>query len=110
MKLTETKEILKQVALIDNRKLTEETLMAWHNIIGFMSFEVAQEALRLAQSDSGIKYLEPRHLVGWGKEASFRLDRNKPIEQPVEGVPAPKCEHGKSLPMCLPCCRELADA
>lgn len=111
MLITETKEILRQIALIDNRKLTEETLGAWHNIIGFMPFDVAQEALRLAQGDSSVKYLEPRHLVGWAKEAAFRLDRNKPPQtEQVESVPPPKCKHDKSLPLCLPCCRELANA
>lgn len=112
MLITETKEILRQVATIDNRKVTPEVIEAWHNIIGFMPVEIAQEALRLAQSDSTLKYLEPRHLVGWAREAAFRLDRNHmPADLKVtESWPPPRCKHDKALPLCLPCCREVQNA
>jgi hypothetical protein len=57
MQISETKEILRRVALIDNRKVSPETIEAWHGIIGSIPFEIAQEALKLAQQDGTIKYL-----------------------------------------------------
>jgi hypothetical protein len=110
MNLTETKKILVQVAAIDNRKLNDDVANAWHVIIGFMPYEIAVEALRLAQQDVSVKYLEPRHIVGWAKEAAFRLDRDKP--KPVEsshGIPEPTCKHGDKLLSCKPCCKDLSE-
>lgn len=111
MNKIETKTIVDCVAAIDNRKITPEIIEVWHGIIGSLRFDVAEEALRLAQSDPQIKYLEPRHIVGWAKEAAFRLDRNQMPDdlKATESVPPPKCKHGTSLPLCLPCCRELAN-
>lgn len=108
MQISETKEILRRVALIDNRKVSPETIEAWHSIIGSIPFEIAQEALKLAQQDATIKYLEPRHVYAWSKEAAFRLDRNKPVETPKGQVsPQPKCKHDRLLLECVACCREL---
>lgn len=106
---TETQDLLRQIAAVDNRKITNETIEAWHGIIGAIPFDIAKEALKLAQSDSIIKYLEPRHIVGWAKEAAFRLDRNKPkVEEERVGSPQPKCrDHGKPILSCDPCCHRL---
>lgn len=110
MKTTETQEILRQVAVVDNRKVTPETLEAWHNIIGRIPFDIAKEALRLAQQDATIKYLEPRHIVGWAKEAAFRLDRDKPKQEAevFVKVDQPTCKHQIPVMSCNPCCRELS--
>lgn len=106
---TETQDLLRQIAAVDNRKITNETIEAWHGIIGAIPFEIAKEALKLAQSDATIKYLEPRHIVGWAKEAAFRLDRQKPkVEEQLVGSPQPKCkDHGKAILTCDPCCHRL---
>ena len=106
---TETQELLRQIAAVDNRKITNETIEAWHGIIGAIPFEIAKEALKLAQSDATIKYLEPRHIVGWAKEAAFRLDRQKPkVEEERVGSPQPICkDHGKPILSCDPCCHRL---
>lgn len=106
---TETQDLLRQIAAVDNRKITNETIEAWHGIIGAIPFEIAKEALKLAQSDATIKYLEPRHIVGWAKEAAFRLDRQKPkVEEERVGSPQPRCKgHGKPILSCDPCCHRL---
>ena len=106
---TETQDLLRQIAAVDNRKITNETIEAWHGIIGAIPFEIAKEALKLAQSDPSIKYLEPRNIVGWAKEAAFRLDRQKPkVEEERVGSPQPKCkDHGKPILTCDPCCHRL---
>lgn len=111
MQISQTQEILKTIAVIDNRKVTPETIKVWHSIIGFMDFEVAKEALRLAQSDGSIRYLEPRHVVSWAREARHKIERDhmEPIV-PQEPSEAPKCKHGETIALCLPCCKELADA
>lgn len=110
MTLSETKALLDSIAALDNRKVTAESLNAWHEVIGQLPFEIAKEALKLAQQDSTIKYLEPRHIFGWAKEAAFRLDRTKPNEQVqnLRGTPEPSCKHGIKVNSCKPCCKDLA--
>lgn len=109
MQRTETTEILRQIAAIDNRKVSEEAIQAWHAVIGAIPFDIAKEALKLAQQDATIKYLEPRHIVGWAREAAFRLDRQKPkVEEQRVGSPQPTCrDHGKPILSCDPCCHRL---
>lgn len=109
MILTETKALLDSIAAIDNRKVTAESLNAWHMVIGQIPFDIAKEALKLAQQDATIKYLEPRHIFGWAKEAAFRLDRNKVVQaENLRGTPEPYCKHDKKIVSCKECCRELA--
>ena len=111
MQITETKELLRRIALVDNRRVTPETIEAWHSIIGSIPFDIAVESLKLAQQDATIKYLEPRNIVGWAKEAAFRLDRQKPKEEPKNYVvvPQPTCrEHQKKILSCDPCCRAMS--
>jgi hypothetical protein len=109
MNLNETKRLLAQIAAIDNRKLSEEAAIGWQKIIGHIPADIAEEALKLAQQDTSIRYLEPRHIVGWAKEAAFRLDRNKPREAEVrQGTAQPRCkEHNKAILECDPCCHQL---
>lgn len=108
---TETKQLLDSISAVDNRSVTLETIEVWHEILKHLNFEVAKEGLRLAQQDASIRYLEPRHIIGWSKEASFRINREMPEDLLITASdPAPVCEHGKSLPTCLPCCRSLANS
>lgn len=111
MNITETRSLLESISAIDKRLVDVDTLNAWHGIIGNVPFDIAQEALKLAQSDATIKYLEPRHIIGWAREAAFRLDRQKPKEEPKQYVKAPQpvCrEHSKPILSCDPCCREIS--
>jgi len=109
MNITETRTILEKVAAIDNRKVTPESLDAWHDIIGAIPFDIAKQALKLAQQDSSVKYLEPRHIMGWAKEAAFRLDKEKPkAPESITGDPMPLCrDHSKPILACDPCCHRL---
>jgi hypothetical protein len=109
MKLTETIELLKLISAIDNRKVNDEVSQAWHQILGQIPFDIAKEALKLAQQDATIKYLEPRHIFAWAKEAAFRLDRNKVVQaENLRGVPEPFCKHDKKVLSCKDCCRGLS--
>lgn len=109
MNLNETKLLLKEIAVIDNRKLSEEVAEAWQSIISFMPFEIAREALKLARKDATINWLEPKHIVGWAKEAAFRLDRDKPLPaEPSTFAPQPTCrEHNEKIISCAPCCKRI---
>lgn len=110
MQITETKEIIRQVAVIDNRKVSQEVIEAWHVVIGAIPFDIAKEALKLAQQDPTIKYLEPRSIVSWAREAAFRLDRQQPKPEPAEFVKVdqPFCRaHQLPVLSCKPCCREM---
>jgi hypothetical protein len=70
MNKTETQEILRQVAVVDNRKVSADTLEAWHSIIGRIPFDIAKEALKLAQQDATIKYLRASAHCRLGKRGS----------------------------------------
>lgn len=107
---TETKQLLDQIATIDNRKVTPETIEAWHLVIGQIPFDIAKEALKLAQQDASVKYLEPRHIFSWAKEAAFRLDKNKMPEDVKQTgfAPQPICkDHNLPILSCKPCCHRL---
>jgi len=109
MNLNETKQLLTEVAAIDNRKLSEETAKAWQAILGFMPLDIAKEALHLARKDDRINWLEPKNIVSWAKEAAFKLDRARPvIIEPVQTSIPPLCEpHSVLLARCIPCCKQL---
>jgi hypothetical protein len=109
MQITDTKELLRQIALVDNRKVTQDTIEAWHGIIGQIPFEIALHALRLAQQDSTIRYLEPRNIISWSREAAFKLDRDKPkTEEVITGSRMQVCkEHNEPIMKCDPCCHRL---
>lgn len=110
MKLSETTLLLRQIATLDNRKVNDEVIAAWHEVIGQLPFDIAKEALKLAQQDASVKYLEPRHIFGWAKEAAFRLDRNKLSDQVqnLRGTPEPNCKHDIKVNSCKSCCKELS--
>jgi hypothetical protein len=108
--LNEVKALLKEVAAIDNRKLSEEVAEAWKSILGFMPLEIAKEALYLARKDDRVNWLEPKHIVSWAKEAAFKLDRETGNKPPPEYKfdAQPKCkEHRELILSCPPCCKKL---
>lgn len=109
MNIIETKELLEEVAAIDGRKLTPETVAAWQGILAGIPLEIAREAHKLARRDANISYLEPKHIFSWSREAAFRLDREKP--KPVEEKsfsPQPVCKaHNKPILSCDPCCHRI---
>jgi len=109
MNLNEVKQLLTEVAAIDNRKLNDQTAEAWHGILSFMPLDIAKEALHLARKDDRINWMEPKNIVSWAKEAAFKLDRANPIVIPqIKGSQQPFCKaHNALLLTCIPCCKEL---
>lgn len=110
MNITETKELLQEIAAVDKRHIEPATVQVWQNILGAIPLEIAKEAHRLARRDATINYLEPRHIVQWAREAAYKLDREsgKKAEEAKAGEPEPTCRaHQKKIMSCDVCCRRL---
>lgn len=80
MNLTETKELLARIAAVDNRDLSEATALAWHDVIGSLSYRVADRALTLARRDPQINWIEPRHILAKVHLAVAELNREAQAE------------------------------
>lgn len=61
MKITETANLLANIQLIDNRRVSEDTIVAWHELVGDLVFSTALEAARLHFRES-TAYLTPAHV------------------------------------------------
>lgn len=102
------------LSAIDNRQVTPEKLQVWFDLIGFLDFEVAKEAIVLAQRESSIPYVEAKHVIAFAQRIKERKKTEENRERalaPTEerkGNPMPKCVHGKGLLFCDPCCRNAA--
>lgn len=109
MNMAETRTLLEEIAAIDNREVTPEVVAAWNSILGGIPFDVAQMAHRLARRDDRIRFLEPKNIVSWARDAAFKLDREKPKEEVrIDVAPQPTCKaHNKKLLTCDPCCHRM---
>lgn len=114
MQKTETAELIEFLSLVDGRKISSEKILAWHEVLGFLEYPVAKQAVIEAQRDSAIQYIEPKHILGKAKSIQ---DRKKSEEQRAEqfkekpltfGSRMPKCQHGIGLLTCDPCCKTAA--
>jgi len=76
MNKAEVKLLLADVAAIDNRRVSEETVTAWYAVLGHLSLPVAQRALVMARQDEKIEYLEPKHIVSRARDARMAIDRS----------------------------------
>lgn len=111
MNKAETGQLLLAVSAIDNRKITQQMVDGWTEILRYIPLDVALEAHRIARKNDAIGYLEPKHIITFAKEAAFALDRQKPKEEPKPYVvvPQPTCrEHQKKILSCDPCCRAMS--
>lgn len=85
MNARETAELLTLVQVIDNRRVDEATVLAWHALISDLDVNVAREAVRLHQRES-TAYLTPAHV---------RVN----VERIEGAVPYPEDEFGNPLPV-----------
>lgn len=115
MNLKETESLLKELSAIDGRQITADRIKAWQGLLEMMPLDIALEAHKMARRDESIGYLEPKHIIAKAKEAAMRMEQEERRQQamspqkPVyQGIPAPKCKHGGSMPTCNTCCRELS--
>ena len=114
MQKTETAELIEFLSLVDGRKITTEKIMAWHELIGFLDYPVAKQAVLEAQRDSGIQYIEPKHILGKAKAIKDKAKAEAAREEQFKEKPLtfgsrmPKCHHGIGLLLCDPCCKTAA--
>lgn len=110
MKTIETATVIEFLSFTDNRKITEDGIKAWHELIGHLDFDVARAAANLAKQDEKIDWVEPKHIIAKAKIVTQQNESNLRREQATEpkkewvGRPMPICEHGKGLLHCDPCC------
>lgn len=111
MKKTDTATVLEFLSLTDNRKITEEKILAWHQAIGHLDFDVAREAVNAAVRDDSISWVEPKHILAKARVIKDRIEhdikRATPFKSSWAGSPMPQCEHGKGLLYCQPCCAKV---
>lgn len=111
MNKSEIGQLLVAVSAIDNRKITQQMVDGWTDILRHVPLDIALEAHRLARKNESVGYLEPKHIIAFAKEAAFALDRNKPkakTEPEHAGVPQPTCRsHNKPILSCNPCCHRI---
>jgi hypothetical protein len=107
MNKSEVKLLLADVSAIDNRRVSEETVVAWHAVLGHLSLPVAQRALVLARQDEKVDYLEPRHIVARARDARMSIDRGpeaRAEEAKWRSDPVPVCiPHKTQIIDCQPC-------
>jgi len=112
MNKAEVKLLLADVAAIDNRRVSEETVNAWSGVLGHLSLPVAQRALIMARQDEKVEYLEPRHIVGRARDARMALDQSaadRSVEASWRSDPEPICvPHESKITKCDKCCALLA--
>lgn len=115
MEAVDTASILEFLSLTDNRKITQENILAWHELIKHLEFDVAREAAHLAKQDDKIDWVEPKHILAKARIVAERLDtearrlRSLTRPEPTFGSPIPLCKHGERIVFCQPCCVELAN-
>lgn len=115
MNKTETAELIEFLSLVDGRKISTEKIMAWHELVGFLEYPVAKQAVLEAQRDSTIQYIEPKHILGKAKSIKDRqkaeLARQEQFqEKPLAfGSRMPKCQHNIGILLCDPCCKTAAE-
>jgi len=108
MNKSEVKLLLADVAAIDNRRVSEETVVAWHAVLGHLSLRVAQKALVLARQDEKVDYLEPKHIIALARDARIALDAvtnsRTDEERGWRSDPVPVCiPHETQIIDCKPC-------
>lgn len=114
MTKTELKDLMDYLSAIDNRQITPEKLQVWFDLIGYLDFEDAKQAVIEAQRDTSISYVEAKHVIAYASRIKERRKTEENRERALNpgetkvGTPHPICAHGKRLLTCDPCCRNLA--
>lgn len=84
MNLTETAKLLTFIAELDYRRFTEDTVTAWHEVLGKYAYEDCREAAKIHNDTSG-DFLKPGHIGGIIK-ANRRRRLNSVMEIAVSDV------------------------
>lgn len=109
----ETERLVRKLAVLDNRQVNDGVVESWHELIGYLSYEVAKRSLVKAQQDVNIKWVEPKHVLAKSYEVTKELNEEasksaREFDDYREGDPQPRCaEHGALITACLPCCSKI---
>ena len=102
MTLEETKELLRYIAAIDGRRVTPDTIRAWHDILAPYSKPLVWKASRIAIKNLGGKYLEISAIV----DVIRSEQRTSTIRTCEHGAPigaaCHDCTHPPGCLMCAP--------
>jgi len=114
MNKRDTEYLLSKMSAVDNRIVTDETVQSWHEIIGHLSYQVAELALLKARQDQMINWLEPWHIVAKSRDAIADLNERavnlaRAAEDEGRADPEPICrDHRQRITHCTICCSRLA--
>lgn len=114
MNKLETERLVRKVAVLDNRTVNDAVIDAWYDVVGHVSYPVAERALIKARQDPAIQYLEPRHVVAKARDAIIELNEEarslaREAEESGEGDPEPICRpHNTRITQCRDCCLTLS--
>lgn len=98
MNIAETAKVLAKIQLGDNRVVSDLVVQEWHDVIGFLRFDDAVEAVRRHRRESA-EYLLPAHVVA-GARAIARVRAAQGLPEAFvtrDRVPAPKPSNFEAL-------------
>jgi hypothetical protein len=110
MQKLDTERLVRKLAVLDNRQVNDGVVDGWHELVGHLSYNVAELALRKARQDVTINWVEPKHLLAKAHDAARELNQEatrlaREAEENGTGAPEPKCaEHGLRITTCRECC------
>lgn len=76
MDIRETGLLLAKIALVENRQATNETILAWQEILSDISFEDAKEAL-LKHYRNSTEACKPAHIIKGAREVKDEKKKRK---------------------------------
>ena len=74
MNIKETGMVLAFVSLIDNRAVSEESILAWHELLKEVEFEDAKDAVT-DHFKTSTEYIRPAHIIQGAR--MVKMDRKK---------------------------------
>lgn len=113
MNKTDTERLVRKAAVLDNRHVNDAVIEAWYELVGHLSYEVAERSLRIARQDPNIAYLEPKHVLGKSRDGIVELNTERAntaahLDEVGPSDPEPRCRaHVKRFTSCLECCNKL---
>jgi len=107
MQKLDTERLVRKLAVLDNRQVNDGVVDTWHELVGHLSYPVAELALLKARQDVNINWVEPKHILAKSREAIAELnetDRGSDGAEDWQRAPEPKCvAHGLRITGCPPC-------
>lgn len=100
MNLEETKQLLGEIAIVDNRKQTLDTVNTWHEYLNGFTLAQCRDALRTHRQNAPDVWVMPGHLVSVMRRGmAFNRIPMCPHEIP-RGSYCHDCTHTSGCQMC----------